>query len=130
VGSADTAGEGWGIDGARGGMRTYATMLRNRPDFVIHSGDSIYADVPILAEQKMPNGEIWKNVVMQEKAKPAETLAEFRANYKYNLLDKNLLAFNAEVPIFAQWHDHEVSNTWWPGDERADPCGARQTCVP
>src|SRR5262249_51957656 len=93
VWSADTAGQGWGIDEARGGMRTYATMLRNRPDFFIHSGDTIYADVPILAEQKMPNGEIWKNVVMQEKAKPAETLAEFRANYKYNLLDKNLLAF-------------------------------------
>jgi alkaline phosphatase D len=91
-------------------------MLRNRPDFFIHSGDTIYADVPILAEQKMPNGEIWKNVVMQEKAKPAETLAEFRANYKYNLLDKNLLAFNAEVPIFAQWDDHEVSNNWWPGE--------------
>ena len=28
----------------------------------------------------------------------AETLAEFRGNYKYNLLDRNLRAFNAEVP--------------------------------
>src|SRR5215470_4875305 len=27
--SGDTAGQGWGIDEARGGMRTYATMLRN-----------------------------------------------------------------------------------------------------
>ena len=78
--------------------------------------DKIYADGPILAEQKMPNGEIWKNVVMEEKAKPAETLAEFRANYKYNLLDRNLLAFNAEVPIFSQWDDHEVTNNWWPGE--------------
>jgi len=47
-------------------------------------------------------------------AKPAETLAEFRANYKYNLLDKNLRAFNAAVPMFAQWDDHEVTNNWWP----------------
>ncbi len=31
--SGDQAGQGWGIDEARGGMRTYATMLRNRPDF-------------------------------------------------------------------------------------------------
>jgi len=116
VWSGDTAGQGWGIDEARGGMRTYATMLRNRPDFFIHSGDNIYADGPILAEQKMPNGEIWKNVVLEEKAKPAETLAEFRANYKYNLLDRNLLAFNAEVPIFSQWDDHEVTNNWWPGE--------------
>ncbi|HYZ43870.1 MAG TPA: PhoD-like phosphatase N-terminal domain-containing protein, partial [Xanthobacteraceae bacterium] len=102
VWSGDTAGQGWGIDEARGGMRAYATMLRNRPDFFLHNGDTIYADGPILAEQKMPNGEIWKNVVLEEKTKPAETLAEFRANYKYNLLDKNVLAFNAEVPIFAQ----------------------------
>jgi alkaline phosphatase D len=55
--SGDTAGQGWGIDESRGGMRTYATMLRNRPDFFIHNGDNIYADGPIVAEQKMPNGE-------------------------------------------------------------------------
>jgi alkaline phosphatase D len=116
VWSGDTAGQGWGIDEARGGMRTYATMLRNRPDFFIHSGDNIYADGPIVAEQKMPNGEIWRNIVSEDKAKPAETLAEFRGNYKYNLLDKNVRAFNAAVPIFAQWDDHEVSNNWWPGE--------------
>ena len=55
--------------------------------------------------------------------KPAETLAEYRGNYKYNLTDKNVLAMNAEVPIFAQWDDHEVTNNWWPeepiGRERA-----------
>ena len=116
VWSGDTAGQGWGIDESRGGMRTYAAMHRNRPDFFIHSGDNIYADGPILAEQKMPNGEIWKNVVMEEKAKAAETLAEFRAAYKYNLLDKNLRAFNAEVPTISQWDDHEVTNNWWPGE--------------
>ena len=116
VWSGDTAGQGWGIDEARGGMRTYATMLRNRPDFFIHSGDNIYADGPIVAEVKLPDGEIWKNVVTEEKAKPAETLAEFRGNYKYNLMDKNVRAFNAEVPIFSQWDDHEVTNNWWPGE--------------
>src|SRR5262245_40572777 len=108
VWSGDTAGQGWGIDEAHGGMRTYATMLRNRPDFFIHCGDTIYADGPISAEQKLPNGEVWKNIVTEDKAKAAETLAEFRGNYKYNLLDRNVRAFNAEVPIFAQWDDHEV----------------------
>ncbi len=116
VWSGDTAGQGWGIDEARGGMRTYATMLSNKPDFFIHSGDTIYADGPIPAEMKLPNGEIWKNIVTEEKSKPAETLAEFRGNHKYNLLDKNLRAFNAEVPMFAQWDDHEVTNNWWPGE--------------
>ncbi len=47
VWSGDTAGQGWGIDDSRGGMRTYRTMLDNRPDFFIHSGDHIYADCPV-----------------------------------------------------------------------------------
>ena len=72
-------------------MRTYATMRKNRPDFFIHSGDTIYADGPIPAEVKLPDGKIWKNLVTEEKSKPAETLAEFRGNYKYNLLDENVL---------------------------------------
>src|SRR5262245_33500155 len=114
VWSGDTCGQGWGIDEARGGMKTYATMLKHRPDFFIHSGDTIYADGPIPAEIKLKDGSLWKNVVMEEKAKPAETLAEFRANYKYNLLDKNLREFNAAVPMLAQWDDHEVTNNWWP----------------
>ena len=39
---------------------------------------------------------MWKNIVTEEKSKPAETLAEFRGAYKYNLMDKNALAFNRE----------------------------------
>jgi alkaline phosphatase D len=114
--SGDTVGQGWGIDESRGGMRLYSTMLRNRPDFFIHSGDNIYADGPISAEVKLPNGEMWKNIVTEEKSKPAETLAEYRGAYKYNLMDKNVLAFNREIPIFSQWDDHEVTNNWWPGE--------------
>jgi alkaline phosphatase D len=114
VWSGDTAGQGWGIDESRGGMRTYATMLDNRPDFFIHAGDHVYADVPIRPEVKMANGEIWRNLVVEEKQKAAETLAEFRASWKYNLLDRNLLAFNAAVPQLSLWDDHEVTNNWWP----------------
>ncbi|MBO0763147.1 MAG: alkaline phosphatase D family protein [Hyphomicrobiaceae bacterium] len=114
VWSGDTAGQGWGIDEGRGGMKTYAAMLKHNPDFFIHSGDTIYADGPIPAEIKLPNGEVWKNITTEEKSKPAQTLSEFRGNYKYNLLDKNLRAFNAAVPMFAQWDDHEVTNNWWP----------------
>ncbi|MGZ5854719.1 MAG: alkaline phosphatase D family protein, partial [Xanthobacteraceae bacterium] len=116
VWSGDTAGQGFGIDESRGGMRTYATMLQNTPDFFIHSGDNIYADGPIAAEMKLANGGVWKNLVTEEKSKPAETLAEFRGNYKYNLLDKNVRAFNAAIPILTQWDDHEVTNNWWPGE--------------
>jgi alkaline phosphatase D len=114
--SGDTAGQGWGIDESRGGMTIYAAMLRNRPDFFLHSGDTIYADGPIAPEQKMPNGEMWRNLVTEEVSKPAESLAEFRGRYKYNLMDKNVLAFAREVPMLAQWDDHEVTNNWWPGE--------------
>ena len=114
VWSGDTAGQGWGIDPGRGGMRTYRTMLENRPDFFIHSGDHIYADCPVPAELKLPTGDIWRNIVTEEKSAVARSLAQFRGNYKYNLLDDNLRAFHAQVPMFAQWDDHEVSDDWSP----------------
>ena len=116
VWSGDTCGQGWGINEAWGGMRGYETMRGNNPDFFIHSGDTIYADGPIPAEQKLPDGSIWRNLVTEETSKVAETLAEFRGNYKYNLLDENVRRFNAEVPMLAQWDDHEVVNNWYPGE--------------
>jgi alkaline phosphatase D len=114
VWSGDTLGQGWGIDPSRGGLRTYRTMLDNRPDFFIHSGDHIYADCPVPSELKLPNGEIWRNIVTEEKSVVAHSLAQFRGNYKYNWLDDNLRAFHAEVPMLAQWDDHEVTNDWSP----------------
>ena len=99
VWSGDTAGQGWGIDPARGGMRTYRTMRDNRPDFFIHSGDHIYADCPVPSELKLPNGEIWRNIVTEEKSAVAHSLAQFRGNYKYNWLDENFRAFHADVPM-------------------------------
>ena len=112
--SGDTAGQGWGIDTSRGGMRTYSTMLENRPDFFIHCGDHIYADCPIPSELKLPDGSIWRNLVTEGKSVVAHSLAQFRSNYKYNLLDDNLRAFNAQIPMLAQWDDHEVTNDWSP----------------
>jgi alkaline phosphatase D len=112
--SGDTAGQGWGIDESRGGMRTYRTMLDNRPDFFIHSGDHIYADCPVERELKLSNGGVWRNIVTEEKSVAAQTLEQFRGNYKYNWLDKNFRAFHAAVPMFAQWDDHEVTNDWVP----------------
>lgn len=120
VWTGDTAGQGFGIDEARGGMACYATMLRSKPDFFIHSGDTIYADGPIQEQVKLPDGTLWKNIVTEDKAKVAETLAEFRGNYKYNLLDRNVRALNAEVPMLVQWDDHEVSNNWSASKSLAD----------
>lgn len=111
--SGDTAGQGWGINPDFGGMRIYETMRQTSPDFFIHSGDTIYADGPIQAEVELGDGTIWRNVTTLEKSKVAETLADFRGNYAYNLMDENVRRFNAEVPMFAQWDDHEVTNNWY-----------------
>ena len=114
VWSGDTAGQGWGINPDWGGMKIYAKMLEQQPDFFIHSGDTVYADGPIEAQKQQPDGTMWKNIVIDEKVKNAETLREFRGQYKYNLMDDNLRAFNAQVPMFAQWDDHETVNNWYP----------------
>ena len=110
--SGDTAGQGWGIDEARGGMKIYATMLKHRPDFFLHSGDTVYSDGPLKESVELADGTTWKNIVTPEKSKVAETLDEYRGQWKYNLLDANLRAMNAEVPTFFQWDDHEVVNNW------------------
>ncbi len=47
--SADTVGQGWGINPEWGGLRLYETMRQVEPDVFIHLGDTIYADQPVLA---------------------------------------------------------------------------------
>lgn len=118
--SGDVAGQGWGINPAFGGMRIFETMRRQQPDFFIHSGDSIYADGPIQPQVTLPDGSIWQNLVTDAKSQVAETLEQFRGNYQYNLMDENLRRFDAEVPMYAQWDDHEVLNNWYPGERLGD----------
>ncbi len=120
VWSGDTAGQGFGIDKARGGLQTYRAMLQFRPDFFVHSGDVCYSDGPIPSEIKLDDGSIWKNVITQGTSKVAESLDEFRANFRYNLLDEHVRQFNANVPMFAQWDDHETTNNWYPGERLND----------
>lgn len=116
VWSGDTCGQGFGIDLSRGGLRTYETMRQLQPDFFIHSGDTIYADNPFPESITLPDGTQWQNVVTPETMKVAESLDEFRANFRYNLLDQHLRRFISEVPTFAQWDDHETLNNWYPGE--------------
>ena len=118
--SGDTGGQGWGIDTGRGGMATYGMIARHAPDFFIHSGDTIYADGPIAAEKKMPNGETWNSLVAEGVEKVAESLDEFRGRWKYNLLDEHVRAMNAHVPTFFQWDDHEVVNNWSAAKDLSD----------
>ena len=117
--SGDVAGQGWGINQDWGGMRGFDAVRQREPDFFIHSGDTIYADVPIKSEVKLPGGALWKNVVTEAKSKVAETLDEFRGNFRYNLLDENVRRLQSEVAQIWQWDDHEVMNNWSPGRDLA-----------
>ena len=116
VWTGDVAGQGWGIDPAFGGMRLFESMRRRRPDFLLHSGDTVYADGPLAETVALPGGRTWHNLVTEAKSKVAETLAEYRGQYAYNLLDEHYRRFVAEVPQINQWDDHEVTNNWYPGE--------------
>ncbi len=110
--SGDTAGQGWGINEAWGGMSIYEQMRKVNPDFFLHSGDTIYADGPISAQVKLPDGTLWNNIVTEEVSKVAETLNDYRGRHRYNLLDANIRRMAADVPQIWQWDDHEVTNNW------------------
>ena len=111
--SADTAGQGWGLNPDFGGYRLYETMRQVEPDLFVHCGDTIYADQPLATEVPLDDGTIWRNLVTPAKTKVAETLDEFRGNYQYNLLDEHMRRFNAEVGQTAIWDDHEVRDNWY-----------------
>ncbi|NWF30540.1 alkaline phosphatase D family protein [Streptomyces sp. PKU-EA00015] len=113
--SGDIAGQGWGINPDIGGYRAYEEMRRLDPDFFLCSGDTVYADGPLVPSVTLPDGRVWRNLMTEEKSKVAETLDEYRGNFRYNLLDENVRRFNAQVPTIVQWDDHEVRNNWYPG---------------
>jgi len=115
--SGDMVGQGWGINRVIGGITIFETMRKLEPHFFLHSGDTIYADVPVPPEVALPDGRVWKNVVTAEKSKVAETLDEFRGAYRYNLLDENVRRFSAQVAQIWQWDDHEVMNNWSPSKD-------------
>lgn len=113
----DTCGQGFGIDEDHGGLLSYESIRQLEPEFLVNSGDLIYADNPLPREMRLPDGTVWRNQLTPEKSKVAETLAEFRGNFRYNLLDKNFRACLSSVPMFSQWDDHEVRNNWYPGQK-------------
>src|SRR6202042_1704598 len=76
VWGGDVAGQGWGINPDDGGMVSFSTMRKHHPDFLIHSGDTIYADSVFSSEVKLSDGKVWKNLLIPEKTKVAETTDE------------------------------------------------------
>jgi alkaline phosphatase D len=120
VWSGDTCGQGWGINPDLGGLVGYRAMHETHPDFFVHSGDTIYADGPIAATVVEPDGQIWRNLVTEQVSKVAESIEEFHGRHSYNLMDANVRAMYADVPVLAQWDDHETHNNWYPGQVLED----------
>lgn len=114
--SGDIAGQGWGVNPDLGGFRIAAAMRARRADFFLCSGDTVYADGPVTETVALPDGSTWRNLVIPEKAKVAETLDEYRGQFRYNLMAENWRAFLAETSQVVQWDDHEVTNNWYPGE--------------
>lgn len=114
--AGDTAGQGWGIDESRGGMKIYESIRQRQPHVFIHSGDQIYADGPIQPVVRLDDGSEWRNLVTEEVSRAAATLDDFRGRFKYNFLDAHVRRFAAEIPIISQWDDHEVCDNWYPGE--------------
>jgi alkaline phosphatase D len=67
----------------------------------------------VQAEVRLDDGRVWKNLTVEAKSKVAETLAEYRGNYRYNLQDAHMRRFNAAVPQLTVWDDHEVRDNWY-----------------
>ncbi len=122
VWSGDVCGQGWGRNDEWGGYPIFDAMLRLEPELFVCSGDLIYADDPLLPEVALPDGRVWRNRDAAVKGRVAETLADFRACFAYNLGDAAMRRFAARTAIAAQWDDHEVRNNWYPGgDTTGDP---------
>jgi alkaline phosphatase D len=111
--SADTVGQGWGRNPDWGGLRLYDTIRRAQPDVFINVGDTIYADQPLVAEVKLDDGSVWKNVVTPAKSKVAQTIEDFRGCHQYNLVDEHMRRLTSEVSQIVMWDDHEVRDNWY-----------------
>ena len=97
---------------AERGYEIFGVMTTLAPDFVLFSGDMIYADGPCLSPPNLPGA-----------AFAAKTLDEFRRRWKYNRDDPHHKKFLASTSMVTQWDDHEVTNDFAGPFEPLMPAG-------
>jgi len=120
VWSGDIAGQAWGVNPDLGGFPMADTLLDLDPDFFLCSGDTVYSDGPVERRVPLPDGRVWTNLVTPAKQDVAQTLDEFRGQFRYNLMADAWREFLARTPQINQWEDHEVLNNWYPGERFDD----------
>ena len=118
--SADTVGQGWGINPEWGGLRLYETMRRAEPDVFIHCGDTIYADQPLAGrsqagrrhdlEERRDRGEV-------EGRRDARRVSA--ATTSTTCSTSTCAASTPMSRRSCMWDDHEVRDNWYD-DARPD----------
>ena len=83
------------------GWAIFNTMRFEQPDFFLLTGDSIYASSACQVPDNVPGAE-----------KPAQSLADFRARYRYHLADEHYANFLSQTPVYVTWDDHEVRDDY------------------
>lgn len=95
------------------GYPIFDVIRRQRPDFFLFLGDTIYSDDPCLPPNE-PGADF-----------KAATLEQYRARHRYQRGAASLRRFLEAVPVWAVWDDHEVRNDFsGPFDEQM-PAGRR-----
>jgi phosphodiesterase/alkaline phosphatase D-like protein len=92
----------WNKDGSDD-MATYRAMTRERNNFNVNLGDTIYSDAGT-------------DIGFAR----AFTLAQKRAKYRLGLTYPNLTAMRTSGPVYNQWDDHEFVDDFTPNSEDCD----------
>jgi alkaline phosphatase D len=111
--SGDLGGGGF-CRRVEGGYPIFRTMARQKPDFFLFVGDTIYADVKCDKPGVVPGADF-----------VARTLGEFRRRHLYNREDAAVQALFRLTSVYAIWDDHEVRNDFSGPSEPLMPTGRR-----
>jgi len=104
---------GGGVCRPRGGSyRIFEAMARQRPDFFLFVGDTMYADHLCRGPEVEPGADF-----------VATTLAGFRGKYRYHREDAALGKLLTRTSVSAIWDDHEVRNDFAGPHEPLMPLG-------
>lgn len=105
--SGDLGGQGRCRQGV-GGYPIFDVIHRQRIDFFLFLGDTIYSDNPCPSPPNEPGADF-----------KATTLQTYRTRHRYQRGAEALRRFLKAVPVYVIWDDHEVRNNFsGPFDEQ------------
>lgn len=83
------------------GYPIFEVIRRQRPDFFLFLGDTIYSDDVCPSPPNEPGADF-----------TAITLSEYRARHRYQRGAEALRRFLETVPVYVIWDDHDVKNNF------------------